>query len=671
MAALFVLVVSCKKDEKTNATQGPGFRASLETQAGNDKTHLEDGTKVKWDASDAVLVINSSSEAKEFTTETGVMTDGYAAFQSADATENFYKPNYKAYYPSGLYSTTTSKISLPQTQQYAAGSFGKGFNPMAAQASDETLEFKNICGMLALQLKGNCTVSSIRITSKDDEMLWGEGDLTLTGTDSDASLTLGTLSNGSASITLNCNNEVTLNTSNATTFYFVLPNGALSSGFNVVLTDSNGKVWKKSASTNTEIHQNKIRKMSELSVETTTPVVPTQVTITSTCENCSQTLGGTVTVPQEMACEFGLVYIDKSLGEMPTLENGTKVASHTMNESHITGTTNFDLALSGLANNKDYNVRAYAMTEDGVVYSSETKTVEYPRSLPNGWTNGKNPHPFTVASDKVVYFSQGNLQYNAAGSSATATPGANVGGTWRFADHQFDFIGVDNANAAQTYTGWIDLFGYATSGYNHEAIGYQPWTTIKDNTYYYPYSPYDNVNPWNFSLEDGPEPHTGMADWGVANSISNGVSNNWRTLTHDEWIYIFLTRSNAATLYGEGKVGFCTPGVIILPDDWNWSNVSLSAIAPEWVPGASDYTNVYSYSDWAKMEAAGAIFLPASGRRLENNVNYVGTDGRYWSSTHVSETSSWYFSFRANYVEPANAGTYRYYGFSVRLVSDN
>lgn len=665
MAALFVLVVSCKKDEKTNATQGPGFRASLETQAGNDKTHLEDGTKVKWDAGDAVLVINNSSEAKEFTTETGVMTDGYAAFQSADATENFYKPNYKAYYPSGLYSTTTSKISLPQTQQYAAGSFGKGFNPMAAQASDETLEFKNICGMLALQLKGNCTVSSIRITSKDDEMLWGEGDLTLTGTDSDASLTLGTLSNGSASITLNCNNEVTLNTANATTFYFVLPNGALSSGFNVVLTDSNGKVWKKSASTNTEIHQNKIRKMSELSVETTTPVVPTQVTITSTCENCSQTLGGTVTVPQEMACEFGLVYIDKSLGEMPTLENGTKVASHTMSESHITGTANFDLALSGLANDKDYDVRAYAMTEDGVVYSSETKTVEYPRSLPSGWTNGKNPHPFTVASGKVVHFSQGNLQYKATGSSATAASGANVGGTWRFAEHQFDFIGADNKNAAQTYTGWIDLFGWGTSGYNHGATCYQPWSTTTTNEQYYVYGDYI------YHLYDS----NGKADWGKANAISNGGNTvgSWRTLTGasgGEWDYLIKSRPNAANLYGMGKVGICIPGLIILPDDWSWSG-DVASLQANWISGQSPWSNVYSYSEWSRMEAAGAVFLPAAGFRNGTLVNNVGSYGFYWSSSHGNYQNASPLFFRSAFVQPDNDYNCRYYGFSVRLVSDN
>ena len=43
--------------------------------------------------------------------------------------------------------------------------------------------------------------------------------------------------------------------------------------------------------------------------------------------------------------------------------------------------------------------------------------------------NGKLPGSFSVSGEKKVCFSQGNLQYQ--GST----------GTWRFATHQYDFIG--------------------------------------------------------------------------------------------------------------------------------------------------------------------------------------------------------------------------------------
>lgn len=61
-------------------------------------------------------------------------------------------------------------------------------------------------------------------------------------------------------------------------------------------------------------------------------------------------------------------------------------------------------------------------------------------------TNGK----FSVSPTQQVYFSKGNLQYQASTK------------TWRFAKHQWDFIGSSNKNISPDYEGWIDLFGWGT-----------------------------------------------------------------------------------------------------------------------------------------------------------------------------------------------------------------
>lgn len=57
---------------------------------------------------------------------------------------------------------------------------------------------------------------------------------------------------------------------------------------------------------------------------------------------------------------------------------------------------------------------------------------------------------FSVSATQQVYFSQGNLQYQASTT------------TWRFAEHQYDYVGADNENISSTYSGWIDLFGFGT-----------------------------------------------------------------------------------------------------------------------------------------------------------------------------------------------------------------
>jgi len=53
---------------------------------------------------------------------------------------------------------------------------------------------------------------------------------------------------------------------------------------------------------------------------------------------------------------------------------------------------------------------------------------------------------------------KGNLQYQATTK------------TWRFADQQYHVIGMDNEKISETYSGWIDLFGWGTSGYDHGAV---------------------------------------------------------------------------------------------------------------------------------------------------------------------------------------------------------
>ena len=660
MSALLMLAVSCKKDKKDEIENaGSGFRATVESHEGTGKTHLE-GLAVKWDSRDAILVKSSTcTTPRGFTTQ----ESGDRVNFDADATlpTNFYEPPYTGYYPASAFEG--DQLTLPATQTYVAdaATFANGANPMAATSSETLLPFKNICGVLKLQLHSEtaCNVNNITITSNTGEMLWGTGTVTLSG----GIPTLGTLSNGGSTLTLNCNGEaMSTSSSSPSTYFFVVPVGTLGTSFTVKVTETNGKVWTKAANAPANIiARSQITVMPKLAVATKTPVVPSTVTLTAGCVSCSYSVGGTVTVPEgSYTCEYGLVYCPTSAGHIPTVADSKIV----VNTETFSVSKTFTADLGVLENGVEYKVRAYAMIE-GVTYSSDgtVKTVtggDVPQ--PMTWTNGKSPKKFTVASGKQVYFSQGNLQYNAAGSSATAASGANVGGTWRFAEHQFDFIGAANANAAQTYDGWIDLFGWGTSGYNHGATCYQPWSTSQTNSQYY----YDQ---------------SGMADWGKANSISNGgnQAGKWRTLTggsSGEWYYLINSRTDADKLYGEGKVGNCTPGLIILPDDWKWEG-DVAEFGPDvteesrrWKPGKSSWSNVYSYSEWAKMEAAGAVFLPAAGFRNGTSVSSVGSYGYYWSSSYLNSTYAFNLFFYSGSVYPGSSDR-RYYGFSVRLVSEN
>ena len=166
-----------------------------------------------------------------------------------------------------------------------------------------------------------------------------------------------------------------------------------------------------------------------------------------------------------------------------------------------------------------------AIHENGYLFSGIEVVVTL---LPHvGVIGGK----FTINSNgNQVYFSQGNLQY--IGSASTPY--------WKFAEHQWDYLG-NNGQGSNSSTVNRDLFGWGTSGYDHGAVCYQPWSTTDDNSQYYAYGS-STCNLYDYS---------GQADWGY-NAISNGgntENSGWRTLTGNEWNYVFYTRA-ASTVNG-------------------------------------------------------------------------------------------------------------------------
>jgi uncharacterized protein (TIGR02145 family) len=81
-------------------------------------------------------------------------------------------------------------------------------------------------------------------------------------------------------------------------------------------------------------------------------------------------------------------------------------------------------------------------------------------------------------------------------------------------------------------------------------------------------------------------------------------------------------------------------------------------------------SNSYTESQWAPMEKAGAVFLPAAGSRWSKNVSEVNQKGYYWSATHAEEDGkAHYIYFRSNGYSVSGATSVSC-GYSVRLVRD-
>lgn len=162
VAVLLLSVASCQKDaaDGRNLCEPLVFTASASGQI-DTKTVLTSGKKVNWETGDEITV-------------NGVV---YTATPKADATKaEFKKKNigdadpagtYNAFYPSGIQSGVTAGGTLPAVQSYAAGKITNV--PMFATSTTTSLEFRNICAVLAITVKSADfpTVRSIRVSSSN------------------------------------------------------------------------------------------------------------------------------------------------------------------------------------------------------------------------------------------------------------------------------------------------------------------------------------------------------------------------------------------------------------------------------------------------------------------------------------------------------------------------
>ena len=302
--------------------------------------------------------------------------------------------------------------------------------------------------------------------------------------------------------------------------------------------------------------------------------------------------------------------------------------------------------------NTEYIVQA-------VAYTFEKTKETYPTfrgekvSFTTLYEGGVTPTPpigalngiFTVSESSKVRFARGNLQYQASTDS------------WRFAERQTVYIGEGNANISANYSGWIDLFGWGTSGYNHGATCYQPWSISTVNADYAAYGDYLN------NLFDG----NGQADWGY-NAIDNGGNQMglWRTPTSREWDYLLTRRDTPSGIRFAVASVDGTNGLVIFPDDWDASLYSINM--PNRFATEVFTVNVISASDWLNIfENAGAAFLPAAGVREGTSLHYMEELGGYWASTNYNSYAS-YFGFAPIEGGDPQGANDRGVGCSVRLV---
>lgn len=309
-----------------------------------------------------------------------------------------------------------------------------------------------------------------------------------------------------------------------------------------------------------------------------------------------------------------------------------------------------------------YNYRSFGMPVRPIYDPTPAPEEPLHDILPGVFTVSDNGTPEDKSDDVKVKFSLGNLY-----CSRTSVDSDDW--SWHFFDSQYECIpiphdtvpvGMDLRPAPAETDLMISLF---TWGYDAEKsvnpVGTEyvtGHTTAEDTT---------------LVSENGGD------DWGVAYRKSNRRTlGNWRTLTSDEWKFLFNYNPSRYGQSGHNydndirrgkvKVNVTVCGlprcIVILPDEWDEEFLSLDAFATTL---SYSYDNVEGTPSWNDMAARGAVCIPLTCMRQEGNRITKVTYGSYWTSTAAENNEAYYLETSGAF-EKASRST----GYSVRLVTE-
>ncbi len=679
--AAIAALSSCSQDDLVSDENGndvsnanaPVFTATIEGE-GKTRTQLVEGstgklTKVAWASEDKVNINGSAYTAapgtEDATTATLTIADGQTAPEAVDG-------KYYAVYPSTIaFNTSTQTITLPATQTYDATTNGIGNVPMVAVSENTTLQFKNICAVLAIKVASG-TVKAIKVMADQKNL---SGDFTLDPSTSAITAT----TTGSNTVSLECGTAVTANN---TTFYIAIPPQEYSS-LQIYLS-ADGTTYKEAMATkvaaglgtiarnkiiNIDYAKNAVQLWADGPYFATVNVGETTETGNSTGYKWGATQAGDAGTGNKgnYDLDHDTAYkIWGSAWRMPTNDEFTGLNNNCTNTYGApSGTYGFTvqgsegygsifLPVVPSVQTTDYQGFAFywSATPKGEDYanllflykapfvlnieeSQYSREIPYfvravlatpaaaPASTPTP-TSNLLPGEFSVGADKKVQFTKGNLWCNTTTSPVT----------YAFETNQYDYpVATD-----YTSDGTKDGTWYGTH------VGHFFWTTAAADSYaqHYYNNSFTNTTSDKFWLDGSDADH----------KLTVSGTSDLYVLSKAEWEYLIETRANASSLYKKsvtvaGKAG-C---LIIAPDNYTGS-----------------IADSYDAAAWATAEAAGLVCLPIAGHRDNDNPFDAGAAGNYWASTpDASADQAMRLCFNAEDVYTF-LNNPRQYGFPLRLV---
>ena len=682
------MLSSCKKKENGDE-RITTFYATTDSEGS--KTDLNGGT-VLWTDDDAVKVFNADGSASAtFTLSAGAGTStGTFTGEIAESA------TYYGVYPNGdNHSFASSKltVNIPLTQTYRADNFSLGSATMVAQTTGTTMEFKHVCGGIAIDLVAGqaASITSIEVTALGNELLYGDFEV------NSSTGAIVSSANGGSKTTLTCSPAEALDATNDTRFYIMLPAQTYTGGLQVVFKNGSEAICTKNIGTSgVTIPRATIKTLQQLDVNPAEPGAPVITSVGSACPSYYSIAGKTNI---SSAGSGNLVTVGfcwtTTASEASTVTKGT---NNYYEENNSTGFAlgNFLVDLTGKEPSTTYYLRSYATNSNGVTAYSEGYAEVTTRDNPP-----ENLEPGNITAFNGLAVLNGEFTIDAAGhkvkflrSNLIYTPSTNA---WNVAGQQYIMGEKDrytnNQDVSSMYsstsTSYITFFGWGTSGYYANNTYYKPWETGRetDKAIGYGYGPLgcQEVAPeYAFILRrdlfNNEHCQCENSDWGIYNSGSN----RYRTLTGPELNYIIEHRTDATLKRGIAKLCISGDsethyGYVLLPDNFTLPSGCI------WKPASAittprfdeDGCNKYTETQWGAMQSAGAVFFPCNATCRKGTKMVVTSDvaqrrSYYWTSTALNEgtAAAYLLGGDCNQGYLGSTPDEASYGCYVRLVKD-
>lgn len=283
VAGLSLLACQNMEQDLSEAVNVPDtrtvFYAEIE-QSEDTKVYADEDLMILWHADDRISIFNRYTYNLEyrFGGETGANAGAFRAVPNDDMIVGNALDAIYAVYPYDEQTSISNQgmlsVMLPEKQEYAENSFGRGANYMVSSTYNNRLLFRNVCGYLSVKLYGEgVSVSRITLRGNAGEKLSGKGSI-------DAPVggipVLTMSGDAGEEVSLVCPEPVKLGASadEYTEFWFAIPPTEFEQGLTVTVYDDGFGSFEKSTSTPISVTRSNLSRLSPVEAEIVTPEQP-------------------------------------------------------------------------------------------------------------------------------------------------------------------------------------------------------------------------------------------------------------------------------------------------------------------------------------------------------------------------------------------------------------